>query len=98
MLKKTGYILLLSSLFLIQPSFADEWQVRFEMSALDSPGGTTIKEFVSDLYGVDGVEINKQNSAITVTFESSDIDLDSLKEKITTANFSIEKVILLKEG
>ena len=99
MKKKTGCVLLLSSFFLVQASFADEWQVRFRMTDMDSAAyGETIEKFVRDLYGVDEVELTIPTRSITVTFESSDIDLDALKEKIVTANFSIEKTIPLKEG
>ena len=80
-------------------SSADEWIVKFQMADMDSPTkGKKVEGFISDLYGVEDVALNLPKNSVTVTFESSDIDLDSLEYKIANANFSITRIIPLKEG
>jgi copper chaperone CopZ len=60
--------------------------------------GEKVEGFVRDLYGVDEVELDLAARSVTVTFESSDIDLDTLKDIIAAADFSITKTIPVKEG
>ncbi len=99
MIKTIGYLALLTLFLSVSSSSADEWKVKFQMAAMGSPAaGEKIKGFINDLYGVDEVELNLPGNSVIVTFESSDIDLDTLEDKITQADFSITKTIPLKEG
>ena len=83
----------------MQPSFGDEWVVTFQMADMESAAaGEKVEEFVRDLYGVDEVDLNLAAGSVTITFESSDIDLDTLKDTIAAADFSITKTIPVKEG
>ncbi|HIP39864.1 MAG TPA: copper chaperone [Desulfocapsa sulfexigens] len=99
MIKTIGYIALLTIFLSVTGSSADEWEVKFRMAGMDSPTtGKKVEGFISDLYGVEEVDLNLPDNSVTVTFESSDIDLDTLKDKIVQADFSITKTIPLKEG
>lgn len=90
---------LLTFFISVTSSSADEWKVKFQMAGMDSPAAEKkIERFVNDLYGVDEVDLNLPDNSITITFESSDIDLDTLADKIAKADFSIIKTILIKEG
>jgi copper chaperone CopZ len=83
----------------VQPSFGDEWIVKFTMADMESAAaGEKVEGFVRDLYGMDEVDLDLAARSITVTFESNDIDLNALKENIAAADFSIIKTIPVKEG
>ncbi len=99
MIKTIGYMALLTFFISVTSSSAGEWKVKFQMAGMDSPAAEKkIERFVNDLYGVDEVDLNLPDNSITITFESSDIDLDTLADKIAKADFSIIKTILIKEG
>jgi len=99
MIKTIGYVALLTIFLSVTGSSADEWNVKFQMKGMDShAAGKKIEGFIHDLYGVDEVDLNLPDNSVTVTFESSDIDLDTLEDTIAKADFSITKTIPLKEG
>jgi copper chaperone CopZ len=99
MIKTVCSIIVIGIFSLVSSSFADEWIVKFKMADMESAAaGETIESFVRDLYGVDEVDLDLPARSVTVTFESSDIDLDTLKDTIAAANYSILKTIPVKEG
>ena len=99
MVRICGIIGLFGIFASVQPSFGDEWIVKFTMADMESAvAGEKVKGFVRDLYGVDEVELDLAAGSVIVTFESSDIDLDTLTDSIAAADFSITKTIPVKEG
>jgi len=99
MIKILYALIFLLTFFFASTSIADEWIVKFRMADMESTAaGEDVESFVRDLYGVDEVDLNLPDQSVTVTFESSDIDLDTLEETIAAANFAITKTIPVKEG
>ena len=99
MIRICGIIVLFGMVASVQSSFGDEWIVKFHMADMESvAAGERVEGFVRDLYGVDEVDLDLAAGSVTVTFESSDIDLDTLKDNIASADFSITKTIPIKEG
>ncbi len=99
MVRIFGIIGLLGIFASVQPSFGDEWIVKFQMADMEpAVTGEKVEAFVRDLYGVDEVELDLVARSVTVTFESSDIDLDTLRDTIAAADFFITKTIPVKEG
>ena len=91
--------MLLVSFFSVSSSYGDEWIVRFDMAAMETDAKAEKAEhFIKQIYGVDEVDLNITAQSITVTFESSDIDLDTLQNEIAAAEFSIRKTVTVKEG
>ena len=99
MIRKLCFLLLLGIFTSVSSSFADEWIVKFKIAHMESAAaGEKATGFARDLYGVDEVDLDLPSGSVTITFESSDIDLDTLKDKFAAADFSITKAIPLKEG
>jgi len=92
-------VIVLGIFSLVPSSFADEWIVKFKMADMESAtAGEKLERFVGNLYGVDEIDLDLPARSVTVTFESSDIDLDTLKDTIAAADFSIIKTIPVMEG
>ena len=99
MIRIFGTIVLLGMFASVESSFGDEWIVKFQMADMESAvAGEKVEGFVRDLYGVDEVDLDLAARSVTVTFESSDIDLDTLRDTIAAADYSITKTIPVKEG
>lgn len=90
---------MLASFLSVSSSYGDEWIVRFDMEAMETEAKAERAEnYIKEIYGVDEVDLDVTAQSITVTFESSDIDLEALQNEIVAAEFSIRKTVPVKEG